>query len=65
MSVKLGLTEPSLLDIRASLCLLDPEKSKDPGYTHHRSFIDQNTLADVLNDQMADFQSIIDQCVIH
>jgi len=36
------------LDVRASICLVDPEKLKDPRYTSHENFIDQIALSDVL-----------------
>ncbi len=38
----------TLLDLRASICLVDPRKLKEQRYTHHESFIDQISLADVL-----------------
>ena len=37
-----------VLDIRASICLVDPEKLKDSRYTTHENFIDQIALSDVL-----------------
>jgi len=37
-----------VLDVRASICLLDPEKLKDDRYTTHQNFIDQIALSDVL-----------------
>jgi len=37
-----------VLDLRASICLLDPEKLKDSRYTSHENFIDQIALSDVL-----------------
>ena len=37
-----------VLDIRSSICLVDPEKLKDSRYTTHESFIDQIALSDVL-----------------
>ena len=37
-----------ILDLRASICLIDPEKLKDERYTTHKNFIDQIALADVL-----------------
>ncbi len=36
------------LQLRASICLVDPEKLKDPRYTTHETFIDQIALSDVL-----------------
>ncbi len=36
------------LDLRASICLVDPEKLKDKRYTTNKNFIDQIALADVL-----------------
>jgi len=37
-----------VLDVRASICLVDPEKLKDSRYTAHENFIDQIALSDVL-----------------
>ena len=37
-----------ILDLRASICLIDPEKLKDERYTTNKNFIDQIALADVL-----------------
>ncbi|BCG63439.1 MAG: hypothetical protein methR_P1149 [Methyloprofundus sp.] len=37
-----------VLELRASICLVDPEKLKDTRYTRHETFIDQIALADVL-----------------
>lgn len=37
-----------VLDVRASICLVDPEKLKDQRYTSHENFIDQIALSDVL-----------------
>lgn len=37
-----------MLDTKASICLVDPEKFKDSRYTTHENFIDQIALADVL-----------------
>ena len=37
-----------ILDLRASICLVDPEKLKDSRYTTHENFIDQIALSDVL-----------------
>ncbi len=37
-----------VLDVRASICLLDPEKLKNSRYTTHKNFIDQIVLSDVL-----------------
>ena len=37
-----------VLDLKASICLLDPEKLKDSRYTQHENFIDQIALSDVL-----------------
>lgn len=36
------------LDLRASICLVDPEKLKESRYTTHENFIDQIALSDVL-----------------
>ena len=41
-------TNQQVLDLRASICLVDPEKLKDNRYTTHETFIDQIALADVL-----------------
>jgi G3E family GTPase len=38
----------SVLDIRASICLVDPRKLLDSRYTTHENFIDQIAMADVL-----------------
>lgn len=38
----------SVLDLRASICLVDPEKLKDARYTTHKNYIDQIALSDVL-----------------
>jgi len=37
-----------VLDLRANICLLDPEKLKNPRYTSHDCFMDQIALSDVL-----------------
>jgi G3E family GTPase len=37
-----------VLELRASICLVDPEKLKDSRYTKHETFIDQIALSDVL-----------------
>lgn len=37
-----------VLDVRASICLVDPEKLKDSRYTTHENFIDQIAMSDVL-----------------
>jgi G3E family GTPase len=37
-----------VLDVRASVCLVDPEKLKNSRYTTHENFIDQIALADIL-----------------
>ena len=37
-----------VLELRASICLVDPEKLKDSRYTTHETFIDQIALSDVL-----------------
>ncbi len=50
-----------VLDVRASICLLDPEKLKDSRYTTHENFIDQIALSDVLvanKTDLADKQAI-------
>jgi len=41
-------TFEGVLDCRASICLVDPEKLKDRRYTTHENFIDQIALSDVL-----------------
>ena len=41
-------TFKDVLDVRASLCLVDPEKFKDKRYTRHENFIDQIALSDIL-----------------
>lgn len=38
----------NILDLRASICLIDPEKLKDSRYATHENFIDQIALSDVL-----------------
>lgn len=38
----------NVLELRASICLVDPEKLKDTRYTTHEIFIDQIALSDVL-----------------
>jgi G3E family GTPase len=38
----------NILELRASICLVDPEKLKDSRYTTHETFIDQIALSDVL-----------------
>lgn len=37
-----------VLELRASICLVDPEKLKDSRYTNHQTFVDQIELSDVL-----------------
>lgn len=37
-----------VLELRASICLVDPEKLKDSRYITHETFIDQIALSDVL-----------------
>ncbi|HFD10853.1 MAG TPA: GTP-binding protein [Crenotrichaceae bacterium] len=44
----------TVLDMRASICLVDPQKLKDPRYTDHATFIDQIALSDVLVANKAD-----------
>ena len=39
---------PNVLDVRATLCLLDPRHLQDKRYSRNESFIDQLALADVL-----------------
>ncbi|AMK76940.1 hypothetical protein JT25_010650 [Methylomonas denitrificans] len=38
----------TVLDVRASICLVDPRKLSDNRYTSHENFIDQIALSDVL-----------------
>ncbi|OAI06969.1 MULTISPECIES: CobW family GTP-binding protein [Methylomonas] len=38
----------TVLDVRASICLVDPRKLGDSRYTSHENFVDQIALADVL-----------------
>jgi G3E family GTPase len=38
----------TVLEVRASICLLDPRKLNDSRYTSHENFIDQIALSDVL-----------------
>jgi G3E family GTPase len=38
----------TVLDVRASICLLDPRKLNDGRYTSHENFVDQIALSDVL-----------------
>lgn len=38
----------TVLDVRAGICLVDPETLKDSRYTSHENFIDQIALSDVL-----------------
>ena len=55
------LTEGSfkkVLDVRASICLVDPEKLKDGRYTSHESFVDQIALSDVLVANKTDKASL-------
>jgi len=50
-----------VLQLRASICLVDPEKLKDSRYTTHETFIDQIALSDVLvanKMDLADKQAI-------
>ena len=51
----------NVLDVRASICLLDPEKLKNPRYTNHESFVDQIALSDVL---IANKTDLADQAAI-
>ncbi len=48
-----------VLDIRASVCLVDPRKFKDSRYTSHENFVDQIALADVL---IANKVDLADNC---
>lgn len=38
----------TVLDVRASICLVDPRKLSDSRYTAHENFVDQIALSDVL-----------------
>lgn len=38
----------TVLDMRASICLIDPRKLSDARYTSHENFVDQIALSDVL-----------------
>lgn len=38
----------TVLDVRASICLVDPRKLSDSRYTSHENFVDQIVLSDVL-----------------
>lgn len=38
----------TVLDVRASICLVDPRKLGDSRYTSHENFVDQIALSDVL-----------------
>jgi len=38
----------TVLDMRASICLVDPRKLSDSRYTSHENFVDQIALSDVL-----------------
>lgn len=38
----------TVLDVRASICLIDPRKLSDNRYTSHENFVDQIALSDVL-----------------
>jgi G3E family GTPase len=38
----------TVLDMRASICLIDPRKLSDSRYTSHENFVDQIALSDVL-----------------
>jgi G3E family GTPase len=38
----------TVLDVRASICLVDPRKLSDSRYTSHENFVDQIALSDVL-----------------
>ncbi len=48
LDMLLSVSFKGVLDVRASLCLVDPEKLKDPRYTRHENFVDQIALSDVL-----------------
>jgi len=50
------------LNLKASLCLVDPEKLKDPRYTTHETFIDQIALSDIL---IANKMDLADSEAIH
>ncbi|MEE9423705.1 MAG: GTP-binding protein [Methylococcales bacterium] len=48
LDLLVGGSFKNVLDMRASICLLDPEKLKNTRYTNHESFVDQIALSDVL-----------------
>jgi len=48
LDMLVGDSFKDVLDVRASVCLLDPEKLKDDRYTRHENFVDQIALSDVL-----------------
>jgi len=47
----------SVIDLRASICLVDPSKLKESRYTSHESFVDQIALADVVVANKMDITS--------
>jgi G3E family GTPase len=51
----------NVLELRASICLVEPEKLKDSRYTTHETFIDQIALSDVL---VANKMDLADQYAI-
>ncbi|MBS3954131.1 MAG: GTP-binding protein [Methylomicrobium sp.] len=44
----------TVLDVRASICLVDPRKLSDSRYTSHENFVDQIALSDVLTANKMD-----------
>lgn len=57
------LNEPfkRVLEVRASICLVDPQKLQDRRYTTHENFVDQLALSDVL---VANKTDLADQATI-
>jgi G3E family GTPase len=51
-----------VLDMRASICLIDPRKLSDSRYTSHETFVDQIALSDVL---VANKMDLADKAAIH
>jgi len=51
----------TVLDVRASICLVDPRKLSDSRYTSHENFVDQIALSDVL---VANKMDLADQAAV-
>ncbi|WP_026223448.1 CobW family GTP-binding protein [Methylosarcina fibrata] len=51
----------TVLDMRASICLVDPRKLSDSRYTSHENFVDQIALSDVL---VANKMDLADQAAV-